>query len=467
MISALEDSLYVFLSSPQTHLPFPPRPSFHRKVCSLVASQYGLDQILEPYGTAPLSTGDPQPVRLVLVKTPHSAAPKVRLADLADRPLPADTKSDTRPDPAAATKFLKRPDKKVLKVVPGGLATNPVAPHVERLRSITEEDYRKARARIFRGSDTEGEATAREKSPDRSVRGSTDESVKVIRAPRMAKGPVEGTVGFDRRRNRRLVQGEMTHGATGADKVVQKKVATAERSEGGKGMVGGVENGQGGSRTTYGYGRAAQERRAAQEQGNGGSVVGVSNGGGVGTGGGYGANGVRRKPLYSGEHKNDRQDPDFDRRYDKWAVRTAPAHPQQHMPVPVFGQLLYPYNMQAGTQPLNPSALHLRNGGGTRGQMQGSGVGQYQSMPLHHTPTGTVMFQHVGQGVNGLMDYAGRGLRVPEHGGIYDSAAVEKLGISHSREMSTLQHTSLPAQITRAPSPAYGLDSTVDFPPLP
>lgn len=77
------------------------------------------------------------------------------------------------------------------------------------------------------------------------------------------------------------------------------------------------------------------------------------------------------------------------------------------------------------------------------------------------------MFQHFGQGIGGLAaDYTGRNMGLSDHASPY-VPPVDQLNASHSREMSSLQHQGVPPQLTRKPSPAYGLDSTVDFPPLP
>lgn len=119
--------------------------------------------------------------------------------------------------------------------------------------------------------------------------------------------------------------------------------------------------------------------------------------------------------------------------------------------MPVFSQLLYPYTVQTGSAPhLHPTVQGVAH--------------QYQSLPSHQAPVGALMFQHLGQGIGGLAaEYAGRGISVQEHVGY----AGEQFGVAHSREMSGLQHQAIPPPVVRKPSPAYGLDSTVDFPPLP
>lgn len=217
--------------------------------------------------------------------------------------------------------------------------------------------------------------------------------------------------------------------------------------------------------------RGNQDTRIGTEQASRLTASAITFANGAGNGNNYSLNGGRRQVAYNLQERNqnDRQDPDFDRRYDKWALRTALPHPpQQHTPLPIFGQLLYPYSVHASAQHLHPSALHLRSMGTPGGQVQQANVGQYQSHQLHHAPASAVMFQHLGQGIGGLAEYAGRSLNLSDHESRYDvTSAVEHLGHNHSREMSSLQYQTLPSHVTRTPSPAYGLDSTVDFPPLP
>lgn len=185
----------------------------------------------------------------------------------------------------------------------------------------------------------------------------------------------------------------------------------------------------------------------------------------------------KRQNGYPGSancNNGDLQDPDFDRRYDKWAVRRAPhpppPHPSQQIPVPIFSQLLYPYAVQASAPHMHPSALHLGSVSSNGGQgLPGNvNVNQYQSLHVHHAPAGAVMFQQLGQGIAGLgAEYGGRSVSMPDHISPYDMTTGEQFGTSLSREMSTLQRQAIPPPVPRKPSPAYGLDSTVDFPPLP
>lgn len=167
MIARLEDSLHVFVSDgEQTQLPFPPRSAFHRKVCYLVARRYGLAHRLEQHAEQP-PVGEAQAVRLVLLKTPHSAIPGERLAQIADAPAVSEggkdgpkvatvqpqkqTTLETDDDdkrgraPQSSTTFLRRPRSVSGKTALKGksLPTAATGSSTATLKSISEEDYRK------------------------------------------------------------------------------------------------------------------------------------------------------------------------------------------------------------------------------------------------------------------------------------------------------------------------------------
>lgn len=186
MIARLEDTLDSFVRDDQISLAFPPRNPFHRKVCYAVARRYGLDHRLEasepPF---PLSSSANPPLppssdnmRLVLLKTPHSASPSSRLAAFADGPpppaplnppaphavsstsrLPSETPVDSnRPAPSASASsdgeasclrpatFLRRPrpaDGKIRRLPIASNTQNKSSGSTTAIKRMTEEDYEK------------------------------------------------------------------------------------------------------------------------------------------------------------------------------------------------------------------------------------------------------------------------------------------------------------------------------------
>lgn len=284
---------------------------------------------------------------------------------------------------------------------------------------------------------------------------------------------MEGSTGFDRRRDRRNATSQATQ-SQASDEVLPR--AATDKVEISSGPASSAENATRRSRPASSQSKVARESRASQEQVARQASAATASGSGTGANGSFvttAANGNRRTnngyPA-SAHSQMDRQDPDFDRRYDKWAVRapSLPHHPPHQIPVPIFSQLLYPYAVQATAPHMHPSQVHLRSVNAPGGQVQQANASQYQSIQVHHTPTGAMMIQHFGQGIGGLTaDYAGRNMGVSDHVSPYDVPPVDQLNASHSREMSSLQHQGVPPQLTRNHSPTYGLDSTVDFPPLP
>lgn len=171
MIAMLEDNLQTFVQdATQTLLYFPPRNAFHRRVCYAVARRYGLDHRLEEHRDPDRPhAGVGETVRLVLIKTPHSATPPARLAEFAAGPPPvekisslpnssdlpiscsatnkgagntAKEKAASAPKPAT---FLRRPRSADGKTgrMPIAASSNTAAGGPAALRSISEEDYQK------------------------------------------------------------------------------------------------------------------------------------------------------------------------------------------------------------------------------------------------------------------------------------------------------------------------------------
>lgn len=184
MIARLEDTLTSFVNDDeQTSLPFPPRNPFHRKVCYAVARRYGLDHRLESSEPSIFLTSSTNSVpsssdnmRLVLLKTTHSASPPSRLAAFADGPPPSATlhppalhtvasrlSAETSLDPvrlassASASSdceasrlrpatFLRRPrpaDGKTHRLPIASNSQNKASGSTSAIKRMTEEDYEK------------------------------------------------------------------------------------------------------------------------------------------------------------------------------------------------------------------------------------------------------------------------------------------------------------------------------------
>lgn len=218
---------------------------------------------------------------------------------------------------------------------------------------------------------------------------------------KIAKGPVEGSMGFERRRNRRNTS-------------VPAVVTAAAPPDAPKPHISSK-------------GVPDQARVPSAQPGGTATATG----------------GAPRRQNGHG----DLQDPDFDRRYDKWAVRHAPPPPAQQIPVPIFSQLLYPYAMQAAATRVHPPSVHM-----AAPQMQTGGVGAQYAGLQGHGPVGGLVFQ---QGIAGL-EYGAEGA--------YAMRSGEEFAVGIGRDGLAVP---MAAPVVRKPSPAYGLDSTVDFPPLP
>lgn len=308
------------------------------------------------------------------------------------------------------------------------------------LKNFTSAPIHRARARIFKGprSESGSDSLGEEQL-------TTDLSKTKIGG--IAKGPVEGSTGFERRRNRRSVMQPQQNDKS------QKR--SSERNDGAlHAPTSDVCKNTGKQAQPHTRPPRAYDYRL--RHGYGGLSGSNSN-----LVPGQHGNGGRRQAGHASNNRNDLQDPDFDRCYDKWAVRPAPAsHASQQMQVPVFNQLLSPYSIQPGPQ-MHAGNVHMRVLNAA-GQVQ-QGVGQYQAM-MHQAPSSAMMYGHVGQGVNSGGGEYGEGLR--ESVG-YDMSGADVLSSAHSQGFGHLQNQGLPGQLGRKQSPTYGLDSTVDFPPLP
>ncbi|PXF43505.1 R3H domain-containing protein 2 [Gracilariopsis chorda] len=495
MAAKLEDTLRHFVHDPRhTSLRFPPRSAFHRRVCHAVASRFRLDHRLEALPSPPHA------LILVLLKTPSSRVPHTRLAQFAAAPPPPSasppasfpapatpsapasassvTSSSTpaapasAPAPAApAARFLKRPSNAALKpprtsLLSSSSLSSAAAP---ALKSITEEDYRKARARIFKPNPSTNNININTATPpstnhtptptptptpaptptinnnnstNNSNNNKTSSSAPSQPSSRpanmpakppsssVAKGPIAGSTGFERRRNRRQ-SSQSTQSAT------PQSVTT--------------------STPLFANSDTTPSSYA---------------------------------PLPEPKHP-DLQDPDFDRRYHKWALR----HPTPHQPtpqpvaLPVFSQLLYPYPVQTPHHHVHPSNIHM-----PPPPPPPPTSAPYQSIVQH--PSNTLLFHHVAHTVRNHYD-ASANTHHHQRSPHFPAAAAAPPAVAgaaavqpHQQQQQQQLHprtfgVSEPLVVRSQPfahristqrigatavapsaTPAYGLDSTVDFPPL-
>lgn len=300
----------------------------------------------------------------------------------------------------------------------------------------------------------------------------------------IAQGPVPGSVGFARRRAASGVsaaatseaEGDATREAAAQACPPQEDVARAfppRRSASSPGLTEGraesllpapVSGGPGTSSPNIPSGGPAglQPAPPAQHSANGRQSVGVGNGTG------------------SSRGHNDRQDPDFDRRYDKWAVRRAPPlQPRQQIPAAVFGQLLYPYSshappvMHQHAMPMQSVGVHGAGPHQHQHQQQQIRQPQLPSVLVHRMPPQPpVMHGHGGQ-LFGAMPSLFPPQHTPPQQHVHPSQASlhpsymppYSDGLTAAASVPLQRHltTATPPPVV---TPTYGLDSTADFPPL-
>ncbi|CAN8062764.1 unnamed protein product [Agarophyton chilense] len=502
MIAILEDTLTSFVhDDQQSSLRFPPRNAFHRRVCHAVARRYQLAHKLEPIPDAHLSS---DALRLVLIKTSHSSVPTHRLQHFAALPPPAQhqqssctqqqqnalsdssgvhaddyrahTSTNTTSNPsqqpqsaAIPARFLRRPTTGNLKparprIPPGSSSLSSAS--APALRSITEEDYRKARARIFKPSASPVDINTNpatqllpesgkqdqvllesQQSQLQSLESQFQRVVKLSPGS-LAKGPVQGSTGFERRRNRRQSTAEPNSRTQSSQQPEAPPLITATSSMAQSRQNSSQENSRSSSIRPRTDSRTSDLRSTS-------TSTPVTNAHSA-------CSSMRRQSIYSSEPKNvDLQDPDFDRRYDKWAVRhpTPQQPPPQHIPVPIFSQLLYPYAVQAPHH-VHPSNMHISQASAPIQQP----ITQFQSM-MHHSSN--LVFHHAG---HTGPEYETR-VRAPTNvstGFVSNRVmdAGETVVTTSQAFANRISTSSIGAQVVQRASPAYGLDSTVDFPPL-
>lgn len=363
----------------------------------------------------------------------------------------------------------------------------------------------RARARIFKISDASSGASSGGTISDGELETTNDDVGRVLREGSVAKGPVEGSRGFERRRNRRGASG----GSGGSPDGM-----TARR--GNSAVEEHVEDGQ--QRLDAMNGRVGRPVVIKMRTTRDGGRVGSSSGGNSAIGAISNTLNLATNGRRHGSEKNlgDLQDPDFDRSYIKWARRETLGAGGTAQPngvgIPMFAtHMMYPYG---STQALahhalhGPGALALRS---SMGISSGMAHPQYHHGGLVHTGGGGGMFGPMGQtqrvgatpGGNGLSDDFsrhtvsvgmtcagsggvptagfGRGLMSSGSmgvthmnsnnygvGSIHEGANMHMRGAASQPPHGVMSWTpqTMPMGMRAPSSPAYGLDSTVDFPPL-
>lgn len=295
MLGRLEDTLASFVKDDAIErLEFPPKSAFQRKIFHRVALYYGLDhKILELDGAA-ASEGMRS---LVLFKTGLSGTPKVRLCDMdldivrkklletaengavnekesngahLGSKVNSDAGSSTATKNAKPSVFLRRPrsDSSLYKGA-GGRGSGAGG---SKLKSVSEAEYEQARARIFK-KDSKSRPPLADRPP-RSSRAVAEPRVK------MALGPVEGTNGFaGRGRGSRPTVSANVSPALSLEKVRDNTAETRRKGTSGSFGTGGARN-----------------------------------------------PGKKESPSLE---SSDLNDPDFDRRYSRWASPQGSIQPPQ------------------------------------------------------------------------------------------------------------------------------------------
>uniref|UniRef100_A0A7S0BK58 R3H domain-containing protein n=1 Tax=Rhodosorus marinus TaxID=101924 RepID=A0A7S0BK58_9RHOD len=162
-------------------LEVPPKKAFQRKIVHKVAVRYNLENKL----VAPASNSGVDEARaLILIKTEATAIPKTRLSDI-DVSLQKQSRDTDKLDSAMKTMSIRRRESD--QAHGKGCNLHKKNQNSGTIRSITEEEYAKARARIFQNSDS---------GRDSSVES---DGKQPVARPRQPLGPVDGSKGFTRR----------------------------------------------------------------------------------------------------------------------------------------------------------------------------------------------------------------------------------------------------------------------------
>lgn len=386
----------------------------------------------------------------------------------------------------------------------------------------------RARARIFNASAniTEALCVPPECNSKSSGAASTDNvggsKECIVKTPIIAKGPVEGSRGFERRSRRNTANHNTSNGGIEANNSQisdTKSVARRSGSSDDRALRGMPRTGRDGNRNTLGSN--------------------TSSSGSFARGTNCASLGVNRRVSH--DNFGDLHDPDFDRSYIRWARRepaaSTPSEQTSGVGLPLFAtSVLYPYGTQSMPHPAFfnapisghssislpevatalvtphvPSGLtagmtgldsmHRRGilhgdirtvGMGTNmgSRLDGDGhIGRNnigtstapnfgslnrpyaESVPISMGLANTMMSCAVGNGQGGILPMSRSGLQAVDTLPITQNMSKAQISMSLSESQRSLGAVmnwskSTPAVANSTPTPAYGLDSTIDFPPL-
>ncbi|KAJ8906720.1 hypothetical protein NDN08_003209 [Rhodosorus marinus] len=261
-------------------LEVPPKNAFQRKIVHKVAVRYNLENKL----VAPASNSGVDEARaLILIKTEATAIPKTRLSDI-DMSLQKQSRDTDKLDSAMKTMSIRRRESD--HAHGKGSNVHKKNQNSGTIRTITEEEYAKARARIFQNSDS---------GRDSSVES---DGKQPVARPRQPLGPVDGSRGFTRRAV-----------ADGVQPPSSSSVGVSQRVE---------------SPGPIGRGECAVPKQSAAERNSLRSDSLPQSDAQVDS------PTSNRKPRQQWE--NDIYDPDFDRSYHRWVTPTPPFVPVGHDP---------------------------------------------------------------------------------------------------------------------------------------
>mmetsp|Transcript_473 Transcript_473/g.1629 ORF Transcript_473/g.1629 Transcript_473/m.1629 type:complete len:501 (-) Transcript_473:72-1574(-) len=188
VLRKLEMCLDNFVSnSSLERMDVPPKSAFQRKIVHHVAARYNLDNRLVASGA---QSGGDETRALVLIKTSSTSVPRVRLSDIDPATLRDRVASKAQDDASKRPKCIRRRESDAASSVGNNIRKKNSA--LGTIRGVTEEEYAKARARIFQSSDSGG---------DESSEAGADEELRPapVNKPHQPLPPVEGSRGFARR----------------------------------------------------------------------------------------------------------------------------------------------------------------------------------------------------------------------------------------------------------------------------
>lgn len=458
----LESGLVTFmLDMSKSRLILPPCSSFQRRICVEVAERFGLEHTLDrPAHTAANTNGsgngngnstpDPSAVLLVLVKTTRSSIPAVMLSQQISSDKP---------------KLVKRPKARGSSPAESTHGTGSAGGRPNSIKNVSQEEYEqyvslelhhvypfistdsnlfyllsafityRARARIFKDARNRTEIASEFTSGNSSSTDALDAlpNFRVVGGG-IARGPEEGK-SFARRRARLNAPAAdpATSAVNGGGTGIASTAIVNPTTSSVAGRIVGENGANGNGSLCTGMG----ELSSGNGIGNAGSILGNANSNGNGNMGSVG----------------DRDDPDFDRCYDKWAVRGNAGVPQMMYP-PQYQQ--HAYHGMAAMQTM-PTMTHAQ----AHAQAAAAAVSAYPIVPMYHVsrppppplPSRPLHF-------------------FPP----YDTAG--NAGTTRRQTMRTgpdmdirgLHGNNAKGNVNGNPNamrtPTYGLDSAADFPPL-